>query len=787
MALQPRQPFVGLAIAAVAGIGAADLLAGDAPVLWQPAAAAAAIAFLLAAWLAVQDRSLPRALEAGSLPASRFTTRAAVWFAFTALFFAWHAYWQGAGPARRLANRISAPGCVLRAIGVVNEEPMPEQRFRVRLESVAFNDRPLEPWPAEILVSKSGEPPGYGDRIEIVGTARNLQPPHNPGGFESLKQRRRQGIFSEIRVRYPNDAKVLAHDRGHRVMALAYRLRHSLERMLALDLEDRPVEVALIRCMVLGSRTEDSMREIQDQFQYTGAIHLYAVTGMNVILLAGMAAWLLQAFAVPRRFVYLALLALIWLYAFVTGLGTSTLRATVMISVLLIGAIVDRPALSWNSLGIATVAVLAWAPGQVFKHGFVFSFLIVAVMMVSATPLQKRLEQFAPPDPFLPRVLRPKRIAAWGWLNRKIAEWIAAGVTAWIGSIPLMLYYFHLWSPSTLPANLLGGLLTFVVIGLGIGSALVGVCSHWLAATFNNANWLFAKGLLWVVTTSASAPGGYTFVEWPSMHRAPVCEVEALDVPAGAAIHVRINGNRRRDWLIDCGSVTAFPRIVLPYLHSRGVNRLDGFVVTHGDSKHIGGASEVLLRLSPEQILDSALADRSSHRKALHTGMAASGLGKSIVARGDVITIAPGVTLHVLFPPEGLSARSADDKALVLRLDVASPGQAARRILFTSDAGFITEHWLLEHAAPEELRCDVIVKGLHSKDLSGTPEFLQAVQPKLVIASSTDFPPNEQVSDEWVATAQAQRIQVLRQDRSGAVKLTVGRNGAVKAAPFVRE
>ena len=45
-----------------------------------------------------------------------------------------------------------------------------------------------------------------------------------------------------------------------------------------------------------------------------------------------------------------------------------------------------------------------------------------------------------------------------------------------------------------------------------------------------------------------------------------------------------------------------------------------------------------------------------------------------------------------------------------------------RRVLFTSDSGYATEQWLLENEP--DLRADILVKGQHGKDLSGTPGFL---------------------------------------------------------------
>jgi len=624
-----------------------------------------------------------------------------------------------------------------------------------------------------------GELPRYGDRVRVNGDLHRLAPPRNPGVFDSPRIWQRQGIYCELNIRYANDSRILAHNCGPPFVAHALALRHWMERTMALDLEDSPELVALIQSMVLGSRGE-SLAETKSLFQYTGTMHLFAVSGMNVAMLAGMAAWLLQAFGLRKRAMAAVVIPMLWVYCYATGLTPSSLRATVMASLALAGFLLDRPALSWNTLGASTLAILAWSPNQLFTAGFQLSFGMVAFLMAFARPVQEWLSRGAQPDPFLPRALFPRSQFLGFGLKREL--WGALGVStiAWIGSMPLTMYYFHLWSPSTIPANLFAVLLAWLMLILGVASVLAGTFWQGLAVLFNNANWLVAKTLLVGISFLAALPGGHVFVEMPSLKTPPLCELEVLDVPGGGAVHLRTHSAGRRDWLVDCGSASAFAYSIAPYLRSRGINRLDGFVLTHGDSQHIGGASDVLREMAPAEIVDTPPRDRSSYRRAVHAALESTGKGKALVVRGDVLTLAPGVVLRVLFPPEGFHASRADDQALVLRLDVAG-----RRILLSSDAGFLTENWLLENGPAEELRSDCWIKQMHAKDFSGTPDFLKAVGPVTLVASSTPFPPEEQVKEEWAAQVEALGIRLLRQDRTGAVRITLDRDGTWQAEPFL--
>jgi competence protein ComEC len=199
------------------------------------------------------------------------------------------------------------------------------------------------------------------------------------------------------------------------------------------------------------------------------------------------------------------------------------------------------------------------------------------------------------------------------------------------------------------------------------------------------------------------------------------------------------------------------------------VNSLDGLLLTHGDAQHVGGASTVLAELDPQAFFETPVRDRSPTRRSFHTQLEQRAFGKSIVWRGDRIALGGDATLRVLYPPAGLAGVVADDKALVVQLTSASV-----QVLFMSDSGFTTEQWLMENES--DLRCDVLVKGWHSKDLSGTPDFLARVQPQAVICSSLEYGDTGSALDRWSRDLAARGITIFRQDRCGAVRIEI-RNG----------
>jgi competence protein ComEC len=274
------------------------------------------------------------------------------------------------------------------------------------------------------------------------------------------------------------------------------------------------------------------------------------------------------------------------------------------------------------------------------------------------------------------------------------------------------------------------------------------------------------------VASCALIPGGNFYVEAPRLARAPACEIVVFDLESGGAAHVR-SGDR--DWLLDCGSSFRYKSTVLPYLRSRGVNQLDALLVTHGDTQHMGGALGALDDFQPRQIIDSTLLDRSPTRRALHLELARRNVGKTFARRGDSFVISPEATLQVLYPPAGQQRSAADDKALVLRLE-----SSGIRVLFMSDSGFSTEQWLLNNES--DMRADLLVKGQHAKDLSGTPDFIAHVQPQVIISAGVTFGADS--LDQWAQDVGARGITLFRQDRAGAVQITI-RDGAFAVEGFL--
>lgn len=745
---QPRLPFLGLAVAAMLGIFVADRY--DLPLSWVFVSTTFGL-------LAILLRPGP------------FTC----WLFCATIFLELHAVQRWGNDARWLAGIFGEETRVVHAVGIVWSEPEKPAawsgnvtwRFVAKLESIGIGGQSTA---AHSLVNVSwvGEQPAYGDRVTFVGSAINLEPRRNPGEFDSTAYQQRLGVYSEIRTRFPIDCQIESQGHGNPIQAFALQARHWVQRRLEVDLSDSPEIMAVIDGVVLGLRGEGP-EDLKTLLQRTGTIHLFVVSGLNIAMLTAIVFYLLKPFGLPRSFNIVTVILVLATYTLITGLRTSSVRATIMATLLLGASLFDRRAVSVNSLAAAALTILAFDTNQLFAPGFQFSFTLVFIIIVLAGPLQRWLDKLAQPDPFLPRVLWSWALKCRSWCWHKLSVALGVILASWIGSLVFTVGYFHLFSPGSLVANFLAVPTAFIVLSLGICSVLGALVSLKITVLFNNANWFAAKAMLLFLHLSANLPSGYVYVENPHWGRPPQCELTILDLGEGGAAHVRAG---RDDWLLDCGDDSHYSHSVLPYLRSRGINRLDGLLFTHGNARHIGAAITTIGDFNPHLLAESTLSDKSSTRRKLHQWLVQQRRGKGLYLRGDIIRLGGNTTIRVLYPPAGLRRSSAGDMALVLQLQTGHT-----RALLMSASGFSTEQWLLENEP--DLRSDILIKGQHSKDLSGTPDFLARVAPKIVVCGALGYGEPSAKLDAWEADAVAQGITVFRQDKTGAVHLDIRDEG----------
>jgi competence protein ComEC len=199
---------------------------------------------------------------------------------------------------------------------------------------------------------------------------------------------------------------------------------------------------------------------------------------------------LMQVLQVPRRWAGMAAVMGIWFYVVVTGFPTSAIRAAIMATIVIGGWIAKRPSDLMNSLFAAALVILLWDPQQLFQPGFQLSFVVVLCILLILPMIHGWMKKPFEPDPFLPRQISSTQFWHGDWIANPrtfLIDTFAISLAAWLGSIPLAAYYFHVFNIVSTPANWVVVPLTALALISCLGSLLVGWCLPGTAALFNHA------------------------------------------------------------------------------------------------------------------------------------------------------------------------------------------------------------------------------------------------------------------------------------------------------------
>ena len=227
---------------------------------------------------------------------------------------------------------------VVGATGLVVSEPKIASNgfatFLLKLKSIEFESK-NQPTSATWLVRWHGNPE-FGDELKLFGIAEAITPPRNPGEFDMRSYLARRDVRRSLFVRYPEDGVLVRHGGGHPILRAAQKSRVWMQSTLCRSLEDAPDVQTFISGITLGLRHQ-TPEDIEEPFQQTGTLHLFAVAGLHVGIVASLL-WILAIVAqLSRKWATALIIPLLLFYAAATGLHVSSIRAAVMSSILLGG------------------------------------------------------------------------------------------------------------------------------------------------------------------------------------------------------------------------------------------------------------------------------------------------------------------------------------------------------------------------------------------------------------------------------------------------------------------
>lgn len=315
----------------------------------------------------------------------------------------------------------------------------------------------------------------YGAILLIRGSPQPISPPRNPNEFDYQCFLGYANIYHQHVVQGKHVC-ILAHRPPNPLKAFSLKLRNHFEHTLAQSINNKEARgIALALLLGIKDELDFTMKEA---YTNAGVMHILAVSGLHVGMLYWFLRVLLERFPSIRRlrwFVLIASLSVLWLYALITGLSPSAMRATTMLTFIIVAQTLDRQHNMYNSLSASAFVLLLFDPLLIFAVGFQLSYLAVLGIVY----------------------LQPKINRWWAfdhWLLDKLWALSSVSLAAQLATTPISLYYFHQFPTYFLITNWVVVPAAFFIVGTGL---LVLLTSFWKGLSAC-AGWLLEKIILLV-------------------------------------------------------------------------------------------------------------------------------------------------------------------------------------------------------------------------------------------------------------------------------------------------
>ena len=300
-------------------------------------------------------------------------------------------------------------------------------RYEVRIH------RNGEDIPAIVHIAKQYRPLDYTHIYRARLDVQPVPPKKYDYQFDYQKYLARQGIYYQGFITRGLQQAALSQ------LTITQTIRqHRLELLMRIDDGNLTENVkSFLKGIILADRTSMDEALVQD-FNRTGLVHILAISGTHVVLIYGLIFGLLSIVSRGRwrRGILICSLVAIWVFSWYIGFGSSVVRACYMLTFYHLFRVQRLMPDVPHAMALSAFAILLPDPFQLFDVGFQLSYLAVAGIFWLNGPLLNLL-----PTP-----------------RNTLQKWLlnipTITLSAQLATLPLILYYFHQFSPVSLVANL---------------------------------------------------------------------------------------------------------------------------------------------------------------------------------------------------------------------------------------------------------------------------------------------------------------------------------------------
>ncbi|NMB10429.1 MAG: DNA internalization-related competence protein ComEC/Rec2, partial [Tissierellia bacterium] len=525
-----------------------------------------------------------------------------------------------------------------------------------------------------------------GNKVKIDLQIKEPKRNTNPKLFNYKLYLQTKDIFSTSTSR-GNNIEILEKENLNSFEKTSINFRKNVSEVLNKSLDEK--NSMLMKSIILGDSSFLDEADVL-KFRKLGLSHILAISGLHIGIIFGFIIYILNVLKVHRSKSMLISIILIWIYGYLVGYPPSVLRGSIMFSFMILANITSYRYDSLNILSLSGLLMLLYRPLWLFSVGFQLSFLATATILL-----------------FTPRVKDIININ-----NKKIKDALIIIISAQIGTLPLVIYYFNELQSISILANLMlvpllsislvFSFTTLIVSILSIKlSIFIGILtnailniSNFIADILNNFTYLnitihspsvlemliyyfIIFVLLKIIDISLLEKKVQRFM-FTSFIIITILDtvissfnsytkIEFIDVGQGDSCLVRF---KDKNILIDTGgsimnSFNIGENILLPYLQKTGVKTIDGVFISHFHEDHAQGLISLFGNINIKNIFAS-YKDSSNdlYRQVVEEANKYS-VPIRLVTEGDNIKINKSSYIETLSPPIDVDHLDDNNKSLV--------------------------------------------------------------------------------------------------------------------------
>ena len=556
--------------------------------------------------------------------------------------------------------------------------------------------------------------------------------------------------------------------------------RQELEAKLKATLNPR--EAGLYIALLIGDRS-NVPQDILENFKAAGIMHLLAISGMHLgilaLLIGGLfywlfsrSTWLLLNIPVKKATLAATLAPLIF-YVGMAGFQIPVVRSFIMVAVFMLAIFSNRQWSSLNNVAIAAILIIIWQPASVISVGFQLSFAATTAIVITSSRLQTWFTASAPHS-----IMQRARLY--------ILSSLTISMVAFLAILPLSLFYFNRISPLSpittliispllclwaLPIGIIAVLslnlapqfsallFTTGAKGLSVAEKLVDFCASLPLVSFRTitpttTELMAAYAIMLLVLFWRSLAkwkylalaGAIILIASPSIiyqvRNSKKTSISYLDVGQGSATVIKLADHKTI--LIDGGGPISNrfnigENIIAPFLWKNRIRKIDQIIITHLHADHYNGLPFIITNFKPETLWLSGQSAPDPGFAEILTLADRMNCEIKIAQTNDQIYQANNINLRCIFNmynevnrPNNtvhFDENDTNNTGLVLQLTVGD-----HKFLFPGDIEVKGEALLCrsQHA----LASQVLLMPHHGRASSGSAQFIKAIKPEQIIVSA---------------------------------------------------